>query len=456
MDHRPAGFLYAAVQSRAYTRQNGNTQCGAFRIHGGSHGAVHHIRQHLTPQRALSAAAASQHRFGGNTHSGQHAQAVVQAVGNAFHNRTEQVPALMHSAQAEEDAAAVTVQMRSPFAHQVRRIDQLVGTDGALSRFLIGQFIGIHTHGFGGDLFSAAEVIPEPFQAQAGSLGNTHHMPGTGYCAAECMHTALGVDRQLIGMGKHYAACSDGRKSFAVFHNTGAHSSSRVVPRAADHQRIHAQSRQLRGFCGNVSGHLAALIHLGQQVLVDIQDAKQFIAPAAVRNIQHLHAAGIGNLCRKVACQHKADIVLGQQHMLAFCIVFRFMVPHPDQLGKGEARQCGIGRDPDQVIITDLGGNLFTFFGSALIAPDDGGTDDFVFFIQHHQAVHLSADTEGNNVFFRDAALCQYCTDGAHRGIIPVLGILLCPAVLRLIHRILHCCGADTLAVLVKQYCLRT
>ena len=204
-----------------------------------------------------------------------------------------------------------------------------------------------------------------------------------------------------------------------------------------------------------MAGHFAALINFGQHALVDVQDAQQFVAPAAVRHVQHLHAAGVRNLCGEITGQHKPDVVLGQQHVLALCVVFRLMVPHPDQLGKGESRQCGVRGNPDQVVISNLGGNLFAFFGGTLVAPDDGGTDDFVFFIQHHKAMHLAADAHGNHVFFVYTALLKHCTDRADCGIIPVLGILLCPAVLRLIHRILHGCGADTLTVLVEQNCFR-
>ena len=141
--------------------------------------------------------------------------------------------------------------------------------------------------------------------------------------------------------------------------------------------------------------------------------------------------------------------------MLALRVVFRLVIPHPDQFGEGESGQSGIGGNPDQVVISDLGCDLFAFLGSPLVTPDNGGTDDFIFFVQHHKAVHLAADAHGHNVFLGHAALFQYCTDRADRSIIPVLGILFRPAVLRLVHRIFHRCGADTLTVLVEQNCFR-
>ena len=243
----------------------------------------------------------------------------------------------MHGTQAEEDAAAVTVQVRSTLAHQIRRINQLVCANGALGCFLVRQFVSINTHSLSSDLFSSAEIVAEPLQAQAGSLGNTHHMPCAGHCAAEGMNTALGVDSQLVCMGKHHAAGADGGKGLPVFHNAGTDSRSSVISGTADHQGLLTQPGQLGSLRGNVSGHFAALVHLGQHVLVDIQDAQQLVAPAAVRHVQHLHAAGVGNLCGEITGQHKPHIVFGKQHMLALRVVFRLVIPHPDQFGEGES-----------------------------------------------------------------------------------------------------------------------
>ena len=268
------------------------------------------------------------------------------------------------------------------------------------------------------------------------------------------MHTALGVDGQLVGVREYNAARADGREGFAVFHDARAHSRRRVVARAADNQGLLAQSGQRRGFRGDVAGHFAAFIDLRQHALVDVQNLQQLVTPAAVRNIQHLHAAGIGNFRCEVARQHEADVVLRQQHVFALFVVFRLMVPHPHQLAQGESRQCGVGGDPDQVIISDLGCDLFAFLGSPLVAPDNGRTDDFVLLVQHDQSMHLAADAQGNDIVLADAALLQHGMNRADRGVVPVLGILFRPAVLRLIHRVFHRRGADAFSVLVKQNCL--
>ena len=132
------------------------------------------------------------------------------------------------------------------------------------------------------------------------------------------------------------------------------------------------------------------------------------------------------------------------------------MVPHPDQFGKCEARQRGVRRNPDQVLISDLGRNLFALLGRPLITPDDGGTDHLVILIQHNQTVHLTTDTQRHNVFLIDAALEKHRMDRAYRSVVPVFRILFRPAVLRLIKRIFHRCRADAFTVLVKQYCLCT
>ena len=96
--------------------------------------------------------------------------------------------------------------------------------------------------------------------------------------------------------------------------------------------------------------------------------------------------------------------------------------------------------------------NLVALRRRALVAPDNRRAQDVPCFIQHDQTVHLTADAHRNDVLLIHTGLRQHAADGVHRRMIPVLRLLLRPAVVRLIQRIFHQRGADRRAILVEQH----
>ena len=198
--------------------------------------------------------------------------------------------------------------------------------------------------------------------------------------------------------------------------------------------------------------HLAGLIHLGQHGLVDVQDLQQLIAPAAVGHIQQLHAGGIRDLGGIVAGQHEADIILGQQDVAALGVHIGLVVTHPQDLGQGEAGQGGVGGDGDQLFLADLLVDFVAFLGGTLVAPDDGGTQDFVVLIQHDQAMHLTGNAQGHHIVLVHAGLHQHGLDGLDSSVPPVLGVLLRPAVVGLVHGILDSGRGHRHAILIEQH----
>ena len=207
----------------------------------------------------------------------------------------------MHGTQAEEHASAVRIQVRGTLAHQVGSIQQLVGTNGGQGSFLVHQVVRINTHGGCRFFFGCAESIPEPFQGKSCCLGHAHHVPCAGHGTAEGVHAPLGVDGQVIRVGEHDAAGANGGEGLSVFYHAGTHGGCRIVTSTAYYQRAFRKAGQFGSFGGNVPGHLAGLVHLCQQALVNVQRFQQLIRPAAMGNVQHLHAAGIGHFRGEVS-----------------------------------------------------------------------------------------------------------------------------------------------------------
>ena len=342
--------------------------------------------------------------------------------------------------------------MRRTFAHEVRQIQQFVTADGHPFGLLVHEEVRVFAHAFRYGLFFRAEIIPEPLQAQPGALGHAHDMPAARHGTAERVHAAFGVDGHFVGVSKHHAAGADGDKRFAVFHHTGTDSRRRVVAGAAHYRRAFAQPGEGRRFFGNGAGHFRRFVHFGKQGFINIQFLKDFVAPAAVFDIQQLHTGSIGHFGGKFAGQFIAHIVFRQQDMGAFCVNFRFVVAHPQNLRSRKARHGRVGRDFDQALFAHFFRQFFAFFGGTLVAPDNGTAQHFAFFIQHDKSVHLPGNAQPADIRRIHAALRNDRPDGLRRRVPPILRVLFGPAVLGLVHGIFHGFMRDHIAFGIKQH----
>ena len=222
LDDGGAGLRHAAVHPGAHAGQQGHAQGGPLPGNHGGNAAAIDIGQHLPPEGAGAPAAAGGHPVHGQPHVPKHRQAVHEGVGHPLHHRPQQVPLLMHSGQAKEHAPGLRIQMRRPLPHQIREIEQPVGPHRGQGRLLVHEDIRVGRHPGGGFLFRPAELIPEPFQGQAGPLGDPHHMPRAGHRAAEGVHPPGGIDGDPVGVGVNHAARADGGEGAARRDHAGA------------------------------------------------------------------------------------------------------------------------------------------------------------------------------------------------------------------------------------------
>ena len=131
--------------------------------------------------------------------------------------------------------------------------------------------------------------------------------------------------------------------------------------------------------------------------------------------------------------------------MRAFGVIFRFVVAHPENFGRSETGERRICRDFNQAFFADFCRDFFAFLRCALVAPDNRRTDYFIVLVEHDKPVHLTGKSHALDVFRVDFRFGNHLLNCMQRSIIPVLRILFCPAVLRLVQRIFFAGGSHRL-----------
>ena len=195
---------------------------------------------------------------------------------------------------------------------------------------------------------------------------------------------------------------------------------------------------------------------LGEDGLVQPGQFDQAVGPPAVAHVKEARAGGVGHVDAQCAGHAVADVVLGADEQLHPREVVRLLLPEPQDLAAGVAGQhlvVGVGQKALQP--AGLLGNPVALGLGPLVAPQYGGADDLVVLIQRHQAVHLTGIADARDVLGLHAGLGQYDLQPAHAGVPPVLGVLLRPAGLGGIERVLLGGGCDDLPLVVHDDALR-
>ena len=117
-----------------------------------------------------------------------------------------------------------------------------------------------------------------------------------------------------------------------------------------------------------------------------------------MRYVQHQRARSLCDIHRVFAREPKPHVVFRQKHTPETLPDFRFVVAHPKQFG-----QCEIGQ---RRIASQL--NYFSFANfriepvalrlCALVAPNQGRTQDLIVRIQQNRTVHLPGQAHRGNV----------------------------------------------------------
>ena len=128
------------------------------------------------------------------------------------------------------------------------------------------------------------------------------------------------------------------------------------------------------------------------------------------------------------------------------------ILPDPQELRGGKARQRRVGGYLYEPLPAHPLGYLVALPAAALVAPDDGAAQYIARLIQHHKAVHLPREAHALYVRRVHPALPYHLLYGGRGGSPPVPGLLLGPAVLRLIQGVLHSGAGYDIALPVEKH----
>ena len=123
------------------------------------------------------------------------------------------------------------------------------------------------------------------------------------------------------------------------------------------------------------------------------------------------------------------QIVLGQHDLCDLCEVLRLVLFYPQDLRSGESGEGDIGGVRGELFLSDDIVQIVRLLPGAAVVPEDGGADHVILRIQHHEAVHLTA--EGDPCHLGSVLSVQQFLQSLQGLLIPVLGLLLRPPGMR-------------------------
>ena len=270
------------------------------------------------------------------------------------------------------------------------------------------------------------------------------------------MDAPLRIDGHVVRDRIDHAGRAQCRKRRALSHDARAHRRGGVVRRAAHDRRALAQARLLCGARVHAACHIGRFVDRREQRAVDRKALQHLAGPATARHIHELHARGVGDLGRPFARQPVADVILRQQDMPASGVQCGLVLLHPEDFGRGKARHRRVRRNLDEALLADEPLHALRLRARALIAPEDRRTQHMPRIVQHHQAVHLAREADGYDVLCSHARPRDDSPGSLAYRPVPILGVLLRPAVMRLAHFIFDRVARRRTACLVEKHRLQS
>ena len=251
--HFVASFIDRTPRPRANARQNRGAISRAFFGCNNFHFVRVDVRLNLPPQRRTRAAAAQPDRRHGNFHLLENRECIFQAVGDAFHDGPNDVPARVGRGQSNQGGAGIRIEMRSALAHQIGHPECALRTRPApqlasSARMSYGSRPSFAT--------KRSEAVPKPSQRQSRGLRHAHHVPASWDGVAESVQPTLRIQSRTIRRGKDDAGSSNRGADRTSPRNTHARLRPPPDRPLRRHRSSHSQSGGLRSRCGNLSANL--------------------------------------------------------------------------------------------------------------------------------------------------------------------------------------------------------
>ena len=157
----------------------------------------------------------------------------------------------------------------------------------------------------------------------------------------------------------------------------------------------------------------------------DLERVHDLVAPASGGDVEEQRAGRVGDVCRVLAGQPQADVVLGQENASDAGVDVGLVLAQPEELRGSEARQSTVPRQPDELAEPEAILDLGALLPGPLVVPEDGRAEDAVGVVEGDEAVHLAGEPDP-----RDAVASDLGERRLGRAP-PVLRVLLRPPGLR-------------------------
>ena len=180
-------------------------------------------------------------------------------------------------------------------------------------------------------------------------------------------------------------------------YHTGANRCRRIVACTGYHFHSSGQTQLVHNLRIKNSNTIIAFKEPRHLAFGNAANIQHFFRPVLVLHIQQEHTGSIGIIAGMHTRQNVVDIILGEHDLCDFGKVLRLVFLHPEDLGSGEACEGNVGRQPGQLVLTDLVIQVIHLLCGSAVIPKNCRTDNLIIFIQHHQAVHLAAAADTGN-----------------------------------------------------------
>ena len=300
----------------------------------------------------------------------------------------------------------------------------------------------------GGVVGGLEDVVAQPLVAAGRREHAPHEVPAP-VGMGEGVEGVVGIHPEPLGGDEQGAGGAQGDVAAPLPHHAGAHGGGGVVAGAGHHLHVVGEAQGAGQLGPDGAHHLVALEEPGHLLRLHAADVQHLGAPGLVLHVQEEHAGGVGVVAAVDAGEDIVDVVLGEHDLGDLRKVLRFVFPHPQQLGGGEAGEGDVGGEGRELLLPHLVIEIVHLGGGAAVVPQNGGADDPVPVVQHHQAVHLAAAADAGHLTGVKAG--EEGGDALQHRLFPVLRGLLAPAGLGKLQRILPGHLIADAAVLVHQ-----
>ena len=377
-----------------------------------------------------------------------HIQIMLQGVGNTLHAGTHHVPLRFREIKPVEHTLRVRIPDRRALSAHIREKNKSVRSGRNLFRLMIQ----LHERRLSGLLRQETLLSGEL------PLKPPHHSAASGRTALQQPFARNDMKRQnqpgirliFIQADAHAAGLSSLLLCIPVVNHAGAKRSARGIKTSRNYRRSLQKSRFLRRCLCHLTDHLITVHDLRQELLRDSDLGCHIIIPDTPSHIKAMPAVRVTDIFRYLSGQTISDVSVRVQNLVRVCIDLRKVFSVPENLRRGVGRLQRVSCKIKNSVLSDPFIDTVTHRLRAGIHPDRRIRQILPVLIQSDGGPALPVDSDSTDIrrlhLPLSPDLCQCLTDAP----VPVLRILLRPARVRIINRIITRRGCLHPAVPVK------